>query len=48
MNFSCDSFNIVDVLNLVFFEDFYSDPFIRQFMHTELDFAEGSLSNSFI
>ena len=48
VDFSCDSFDIVNVLNLVFFENFDCYTFICKLMHSELDLAKSTFSDSFI
>jgi len=46
--FSRDSFDIVDVLDFVFFENLDSYSLVCQLVYAQLDFTEGTLANSFI
>ena len=48
MDFSRNSFNIINILDLVFFENFNRHSFIRKLMDTELDLAESAFSDGFI
>ena len=44
MNFSCNSFNVWFVLNLVFFQNFYCNFFTRDQMGSKANFPKCSLS----
>ena len=48
VDFSGNSFNVVDVLDFVFFKDFDRDSLVCQFMNSELDLAESALANRLI
>ena len=48
MDFSCNSLNIIDILDLVFFENFDRHSFTGELMHSKFDLAECAFSDRFI
>ena len=48
MDFPCNSLNIIDILDLVFFENFDRHSFTGKLMHTKFDLAECAFSDRFI
>ena len=48
MDLSCDSFNIINVLNLVFLKNLDGHALVCQLVHAELYLTKGTLSDSFV
>lgn len=47
MNFATDPFDVTDISDFLFFEDFNRYLLLGQLMDCEFDFAEGALAQCF-
>ena len=48
MDLSCDSFDIINVLNLVFLKNLDGHTLVCQLVHAQFHLTKGALSDSFV